>query len=211
MAYRNRYRFNPRRYRSYGNGSSSHTFGPAQFVVLGAFAFILIVPIQYWGWNLKQTLILLFLTLFAVVIGIAIIGIRQYLRKERQKRAMQLSQIDTMKGIEFEQYVAKLLQFQGFTNVTVTPPSRDMGADVLATIDGERYVIQAKQYNNWKLVGVQAVQQVVGAMKPYKCERSMVITTGYFTWDARRLAKHNNTTLIDRKILREWILQYSQN
>jgi len=55
--------------------------------------------------------------------------------------------------------------------------------------------VQCKFYSH--PVGVSAVQQVVGGMAYYDCDRAMVITNNTFTRQAKELAERNDVELLD--------------
>ncbi|MBR6484859.1 MAG: restriction endonuclease [Clostridiales bacterium] len=99
-----------------------------------------------------------------------------------------------MDGKKYEKKVASYLKRKGFFAVKVTGESGDYGVDVLARKNIHKYAVQCKYYS--RPVGVHAVQQVVGGMKYYKCDRAIVITNNTFTRQARALASENNVKLI---------------
>lgn len=106
-----------------------------------------------------------------------------------------------MSGAEFENYTAAWLSAQGFTQVTITQGSNDYGIDILATNRDECYGIQCKCYTG--KVGVSAVQQVVGGMSYYSCDRGVLITNSAFTRQALELAETNDIILVDGDDLRD--------
>ena len=106
-----------------------------------------------------------------------------------------LSEIDAMKGDEFEEYVAALFRKLGY-QASVTQKSRDFGVDVVANRGGERIAIQVKRYA--KAVSLGGVQQAVAGMHKYNCNKAMVVTNNYFTPGAQELASHSSCELIDR-------------
>lgn len=125
--------------------------------------------------------------------------------KLRSRRENQ--DVDTMTGVEFEHFVARILKSRGCTNVRLTE-HYDFGVDIVAEKDGVTWGIQTKRYKN--AVNAEAVRQVVTALKGYECDRSMVITNspiGY-TRPARELARTNNCVLVDRNILKKWVQDY---
>lgn len=69
------------------------------------------------------------------------------------------------------------------------------GADIIATKNNKKYVIQAKFYNS--PVGNYAVQEVLGAIGMYKADKGIVITNNTFTKSARELAEANDIELVD--------------
>lgn len=121
------------------------------------------------------------------------------IRKKTQK-------FDSLTGSEFEKLLGRLFEAMGY-KVELTGKSGDQGGDLIANKDGERVLIQAKCYRDWS-TGNAAVQQVVGAMKYYDCNKAMVITTSHFTKEAIALAVVNKTELISKERLQELLLQY---
>lgn len=108
--------------------------------------------------------------------------------------------VDKMTGEEFEKFLLahfKKLGYQG----NLTPATADYGADLVLESDGRKVVAQAKR---WKCtVGIEAVQQIVGAIKHYDATEGMVITSSTFTENAYKLAKSNGVELWDRDKLVE--------
>lgn len=113
-----------------------------------------------------------------------------------------LKEIDLMDGIEFEHYVARLLEKHGFEQVSLTE-RYDMGVDIVAEKDGERWGVQVKRYNG--LVKAAAIRQVVTALNIYGCQRAMVVTNSTYSNVADRLATSNGCVLIDRNELIRWM------
>ncbi len=99
-----------------------------------------------------------------------------------------------MDGKKYERKVASYLKRRGFYAVKVTGESGDYGVDVLARKGLHKYAVQCKYYS--RPVGVHAVQQVVGGMAYYGCDRALVVTNNSFTRQAVSLAQKNNVELI---------------
>ena len=74
-----------------------------------------------------------------------------------------------------------------------------MKADLILKKDGEKIVVQAKRYSN--KVGIEAVQQIIGAKEYYKATKGMVVTNSFFTPNAVKLASSSNIELWDRNKL----------
>jgi len=131
---------------------------------------------------------------------------RQRLR-QKAFRALQISQVDTMSGESFEEYVAELLRFQGY-KTRMTPRSGDYGVDVVAFKDGVKTAVQIKRYSG-KLDQKPVREAVTGmAVRQYGCTKAMVVTNSTFTKAAEFLAYESNCELIDREKLGEWILAF---
>lgn len=91
-------------------------------------------------------------------------------------------------GIEFEQRLMREIceTFPG-AKIESTPVSGDQGADVLVTIEGIKFAIQAKRYTG--VVGNAAVQEVFAAQQFYEADYAMVVTTSRYTNPAQALAQ----------------------
>ena len=100
-----------------------------------------------------------------------------------------------MNGKDYEKKVADYLRSHGYRHVRITGRSSDYGVDIVASRRRHRYAVQCKFYS--KPVGVAAVQQVVGGMAYYNCDRAMVVTNNTFTRQARELASMNEVELLD--------------
>ena len=100
-----------------------------------------------------------------------------------------------MNGKDYERQAASYLRTHGYRKVKITGNSSDYGVDITAHRRGHRYAVQCKFYSH--PVGVAAVQQVVGGMAYYNCDRAMVITNNTFTRQARELADLNDVELLD--------------
>ncbi len=196
------------------------------FIIIfgGALGFItlIIFAILFIGWlhtslglsNESTSILVLFAILAGIVLilasitGISIILIVKYkkMRKEREKkfRAIQIANIDTMTGIEFEYYLQKLLASRGFS-VHVTKVSGDLGVDLIASSNSDKFAIQAKRYST--KVSRRAISDAVAAMSYYGCNKAVVITNNFFTPDAVKLAQTTGCILIDRNVLADWIIE----
>ncbi len=150
--------------------------------------------------NMKIILAVLILV-FALFVYIKIT------RKNRTKERYLTSgmqEVDHMTGEEFEYFLCTYFKELGYKAKT-TPMVNDYGADVIAYKEGEKIVIQAKRYK--KNVGIKAVQEVIGAKQYYKADKAMVITSSYFTPNAKNLAQSGNVELWDRTKLKSVMQQ----
>ncbi len=101
-----------------------------------------------------------------------------------------------MDGKRYEQQVAIYLRSKGFRRVSITKASNDYGIDIICYKRRLKYGVQCKYYS--KPVGVHAVQQVVGGMRYYDCDRAMVVTNNTYTRQAIELAERNDVDLIEK-------------
>lgn len=68
-------------------------------------------------------------------------------------------------------------------------------------------VVEARRKNK---VGIQSVQDVVGAKRYYDAAHAQFVTNNYFTEPARKLAHANDVLLIDRDLLIQLSVQVNQ-
>ena len=109
-----------------------------------------------------------------------------------------LSDPQNLSGLEFEVFLKQLFEILGYT-VMQTKTSGDQGADLVIMLDNIKTAVQAKRYSG--KVSNTAIQQVVASKKHYKCDKSMVVTTGKFTKSAIQLAISNEVELWDSEKL----------
>ncbi|MBR4418556.1 MAG: restriction endonuclease [Clostridia bacterium] len=110
-----------------------------------------------------------------------------------------ISQIDDLTPYEFEEWVARLLRADGY-KASATKKSGDYGADVIAEKNDIKIAIQVKKFN--QLVGIKAVQEVIGATTYYDCYEGWVITSASgFTTAAHNLAKKHGVKLLNKNDL----------
>ena len=97
-------------------------------------------------------------------------------------------------GADFERFIIDGLLKAGLT-VHDTPSSGDYGADLVFDYRGLRFVGQCKYYA--KAVGLQAVQEIIGALGYYEAAYGIVFTNSTFTQQAKNLAASNRILLLD--------------
>jgi restriction system protein len=104
-------------------------------------------------------------------------------------KRLQFDGLKHLTGSEFEHRLAILFRHQGYS-VTLTKGSGDQGADLLLAKEHVRIAVQAKRYK--ARVGNGAIQELLGGMAFYSCERGIVVTTSDFTKAAKELAVRAN-------------------
>jgi HJR/Mrr/RecB family endonuclease len=129
--------------------------------------------------------------------ALALLGVPAAVRRERVSRSG-IGDVDVMSGGEFEERLAVLFADLGYA-VTRTGASGDFGADLLLEFDGEPTVVQAKRYDG--SVGIEAVQQVIGATRYYDASDALVVTNSTCTPAAVSLASVHGVELIEREAL----------
>ena len=116
--------------------------------------------------------------------------------REKAEKYLTYSEIaPDMDGFKFEEYISKILEENGYNDVTVTQKSRDFGADVTASLNGIKYVFQCKYYT--APVGISAVQEVYSAKSIYSAHVAVVVTNSVYTKAAQILADEVGVILWD--------------
>lgn len=142
----------------------------------------------------------------AIMIGVPTITFINHNKEvDRKYKGIQIANVDSMTGIEFEQYLQKLLTNQGYS-VNVTQASGDLGVDLIASRDGDKIAIQAKRYST--NVSRRAISDAVAGMYHYNCNKAMVITNSYFSPGAKELAESTECILINRDTLSKWVNEF---
>lgn len=185
--------------------TTTQSFLLSLFVLIGIIITALLSRTAFFN-NITSYIIPLFIA-FNILIAVVTFGFLWYLQMKKLQRLqmLEIADIDHMTGVEFEQYVGAILSSRGF-HIEYTPTSGDYGVDIIAKRGGERWAVQMKRYSN--TVGREAISDAVAGMAYYKCTRSMVVTSNYFTPNAQELAKINNTFLVDRDKLSEWMVEF---
>jgi hypothetical protein len=114
----------------------------------------------------------------------------------------------------FEAVVAELLAGFGW-EVSVTPPTRDGGYDILGIstdASGLRtsWVVECKRYSFDNKVGVQIARQIVGVKAHIGVPNAVLVTTSSFTAEVHELSSaRQDLHLVDLATLTKWLQQYS--
>ena len=127
------------------------------------------------------------------------------------KRLGSIDLVDEMSGLEFERFTAVLFKELGYKSST-TKASGDYGADAILEKDGEKIVVQAKNYTGG--VGLSAIQEVYTAKALYAADDAWLVTNSSVTQAARNAANRLDVRIIDRSRLLDLMataLDYVEN
>lgn len=92
---------------------------------------------------------------------------------------------------EFEDFIAKVFQDKGYY-VEQTNYSGDYGADLIITKENIKTAVQIKRYKKTNKVGVQDINQIIGAKSYYNCDRALILTTSSYSKQGENLAKETS-------------------
>lgn len=111
---------------------------------------------------------------------------------------------------KFEELIAHIFKHFGF-NVELTQMTRDGGRDIIAYIKNAvcsfLTFVECKHYKIDNPIGVSIVREVYGVQKIHRANKSVIVTSSYFTKDAYKLVESINTEieLKDHSDLRNWL------
>lgn len=116
--------------------------------------------------------------------------------------------LDEIDPYEFETLVADIWEESGW-ETSVTSGSQDRGIDVMAEKEDpiyQRVLIQAKAYGQSNKIGSEEVRKYATLYQQESdADRVVIVTTGWFTSQAKQLADDLNVNLIDRSEILEMI------
>lgn len=111
-------------------------------------------------------------------------------------QAQSANALDGMSWREFELLVGEAYRLQGYRVTETGGGGADGGIDLVLTKDGEKFLVQCKQWKAFK-VGVDVVRELYGVMAAKGVIGGFVVTSGRFTDDARAFTEGRNIQLVD--------------
>lgn len=113
-------------------------------------------------------------------------------------------ELQTMDAFLFEQHIMSFFQQAGFI-AWVTKKSNDFGVDGFVKHSQGLIVVQCKRYKADNVVGRPVVQQFKGVIEENNAYHGYLVTSGYFSKDAKNSALLNDKlVLIDIDDLIDW-------
>lgn len=116
------------------------------------------------------------------------------------------SALNEMSWQKFEMLVGEAFRCGGYSVSETGGGGADGGIDLVLRKDGEKYLVQCKQWRANK-VGVPIIRELYGAMAAAGAAGGFVVTSGVFTQEAKDFAAGRNIDLIDSVELHEIIKQ----
>lgn len=194
------------------------TIALISYFVLHHYATVEIVQptsIAQMGANVSSQLGKMLATFGQYLIPLAFIigaGISAYGRHKRSalfaevQKGSSVSILDGMSWQEFEMLVGEAFRQAGYSVTETGGCGADGGIDLALRKDGEKYLVQCKQWRAYK-VGVPIVRELYGVMAAEGAAGGFVVTSGVFTREAQEFAAGRNVELIDGAKLKNFIRQ----
>jgi hypothetical protein len=143
-------------------------------------------------------------------IGPKIVDIDDQILKYLSKHPEYVYDLSSQK---FEELVGRILTDFGF-EIELTKRTRDGGRDIIAYIRNEvcklLVFVECKQYAFDHPVGVEVVRSVYGVQRAHRANKSLVVTTSYFTEVAKQFQRviEWECELRDYQDLKNWLSRY---
>lgn len=113
----------------------------------------------------------------------------------RLRRVRGLRDIQAMHWRELEWLVAEAYRRQGYT-VRETPDGPDGGVDLILVKNGEKTLVQCKQWRKWS-VGVRQVRELYGVMASEGASNGIVVSCGEYTHATCDFARNKPLELVN--------------
>lgn len=136
----------------------------------------------------------------------------------RKKRRSLVSNVATsnnpdslsrMSWQEFELLVGEAFRMQGYQVAENGGGGADGGIDLVLRKDDQKFLVQCKQWKAFS-VGVGVIRELFGVMTAKGAAGGFVVTSGYFTDEAKYFARDVKVTLIDGAQLYDLIAQVKE-
>jgi len=144
------------------------------------------------------------------VIAPQIITLNNLLIQRLRKQPRDLFRISPR---QFEEVIADLLSGMGM-EVELTPATRDGGKDILAYMQTEigkfLTLVEAKQYDERRPVGVSLVRSLFGTLVDHKATSAMLVTTSRFAKPAQQFQERHKYQLTFKNYddVVSWLLKH---
>jgi restriction system protein len=107
-----------------------------------------------------------------------------------------LDSIRALNWLEFEELVGEAYRRQGYKVIENMSPALDEGIDLVFKKNGGLILVQCKHWRSTK-VGVNIVREVYGVMTSKKADNVILITSGFFTQEAKNFAEDKPIDLVN--------------
>jgi len=115
---------------------------------------------------------------------------------DRAASSSNATALNEMSWQEFEMLVGEAFRRRGYSVVENGGGGADGGVDLVLTREGERFLVQCKQWKA-KKVGVKIVRELYGVMAAEGASGGYVVTSGVFTQAATAFASGKKIELVD--------------
>jgi restriction system protein len=148
-------------------------------------------------------------TFFLLMIA-ALSAFYSFRKRELLDRQQGLSTIRELSWQRFETLVGEAYRRQGYAIEENLVGGPDGGVDLVLRKDGERVLVQCKQWRTWR-VGIKVVRELYGVMMAEEAQRAVIVTSGTFTQEARGFARRKPIDLVAGEQLAQLIAMVQES
>lgn len=190
------------------------TLAPWWFsVILSAILYFVVIPLFMSNTSPPMNIMLEMLgNMFSVfLLFIAILSWARGLKAQRLfDRQKDLNSIRDLSWRQFESLLAEYYRRADYYVEENTSDGPDGGIDLNLFKQGERHLVQCKQYRKQK-VGVPVIREMYGVLMSEEASSMTIVSSGTFTTEAIRFAQNKPLTLISGEELTQMIQSVQAN
>lgn len=172
--------------------------------------------ITRWFEQVSNLFLIFSIISFAACVISIFISIFQIIRRKKQKIKFEksimnsdLEQVYDLTSDEFEQWVVRLLELDGY-KARVTTINREHGVNIIATKNYITVVINVNR--SAEPLGLPSVKQIIAGKEHYRTVQGWIIsTTPTFTTEAIKLAENKRIKLFNYNDLSEYLHKIQNN
>ena len=136
-------------------------------------------------------------------------AVKKFERRSLYERQRSLESVRALGWAEFEQLVGEAYRRQGYRVAETGGGGADGGIDLILHKEGERLLVQCKQWRVSK-VGVKPVRELYGVLMAHGAGGAVFVTSGTYTREAMDFAAGKPLQLVDGELLCRLILPVGQ-
>ncbi len=140
---------------------------------------------------------------------VLVAGLTAALKKAERRvlfdKQRSMESIRALNWVEFEQLTGEAYRRQGYQVTENGGGGADGGIDLILRREGERLLVQCKQWRVFK-VGVKPVRELYGVLMAHGADGAIFVTSGTYTQEAKDFAAGKPLKLVDGEALARLIL-----
>jgi len=150
----------------------------------------------------------LFAAIFLMPILVSLL--RKLTRKELLDNQVDIKSIRKLEWKEFEYLVGEMYRRLDYHVIENESLGADGGVDLSLKKDNRLYLVQCKQWRS-RYIGVKVVREMFGVLTAENAHKVIIITSTYFSKEARAFAKNKPVELIDGDLLAKMVSKVKVN
>ena len=150
----------------------------------------------------------LFAAIFLMPIVVSLL--RKLTRKELLDNQVDIKSIRKLEWKEFEYLVGEMYRRLDYHVIENEYLGADGGVDLSLKKDNKLYLVQCKQWRS-RYIGVKVVREMFGVLTAENAHKVIIITSTYFSKEARAFAKKKPIELIDGDLLAKMVSKVKVN